>query len=110
MNTIEKSLLERIADACDGRPDFGYSGRGMYGDRCAGIVVENDLKAAMQIGAFLERELADDEDFQETYDNFFRRSMKMDSMGHDYIIYWPHISVEGYVGDEDEEEEEEWED
>lgn len=52
-----------------------YSGRGMYGVECFGIVVEP---------------YSNIEDELEKYDVMGRK----DNMGHDYIIYWPSLTYE----------------
>lgn len=65
-------LFESIAEHSEGEVREGYSGRGMYGDECWGIVGDATkiIEVAGAHGLF---------------------GANMDSMGRDSIVYWPKI-------------------
>lgn len=65
--------LELIADAVDGRVHRHYSGRGMYGKCCVGIVADDAIDV-------IERAA------QNGY-----RGAAQDSMGKGVIVYWPKM-------------------
>ena len=71
-----------------------YSGRGMYGKSCVGVVVES-LGDAFLLGARLALELGEEPPIPSS-----------DSMGRGLIVYWRTIEMEevGVVDDEDSEE------
>ena len=72
----------------------GYSGRGMYGDRCLGIT--GDM---WQIGRSIdkvERALRD-EGFDDAADAIANNSPSIDSLGMSMICYWPYISMDNEV-------------
>lgn len=64
-----------------------YSGRGMYGDECFGLVCDNGelLNFAVELGARYERGEIDDPDWI-SY-------VSMDAMGMGTIWYWPRVQV-----------------
>jgi len=67
---------EAIAREIGGKVREDYSGRGMYGKTCLGIVCDDDtecIELAAQYG--------------------FRRA-QTDSMGKQMIVYWPHIKAD----------------
>jgi hypothetical protein len=79
MNLDEKlDILNEAADIVGGEMYEGYSGRGMFGERCYGITCSDPIPCveavAMQgiTGA------------------------NYDSMGLDYIVYWPNIRHESF--------------
>lgn len=104
------TLQERIKDAAENsNVSFrnSYSGRGMYGKSCVGIVSSHD--ACMSIISQIIREDADeliDSAFDAENDdraiiNIMRHEwhenvytllrFSTDSMGHDVIFYWPEL-------------------
>lgn len=82
---------EMLREACDIAgidPDalrLDYSGRGMFGAKCVGIVVDgsDDLLAFVEAVA----EVADDTTHP------FARGVREDSMGLSRIYYWPGVEV-----------------
>lgn len=71
-------LRDKIADIAGSHGRFysNYSGRGMYGKECVGIVTSDEdavIKAATRRGI---------------------TGAVVDSLGHDAIVYWPHIAAE----------------
>ncbi len=65
--------LESVAKEIGGEIRLDYSGRSMFGETCVGIVCEDYagcIEAAADAGIF---------------------NTKIDSMGQDYIVYWPSI-------------------
>lgn len=75
-------LLSEILENCNTAEylQLGYSGRGMYGAKCDGIVGSDFI------------------DIIETAAANGLTGAKYDNMGHDYIVYWPHpvFSDEAY--------------
>ncbi len=79
-NAIREILEEVIYEAGDegARIYEGYSGRGMYGGECFGVVVPSSryiqaVEAAASLGLF---------------------GAKVDQMGRDMIVYWPNPRIE----------------
>ncbi len=68
-------IAKEIVDYAEGRPYFGYSGRGMFGGRCFGIICEYP---------------GDLEDFCEN--NGIEKPL-IDNMGLEYIAYWPNTNI-----------------
>ncbi len=66
-------IIHKVADKVNGTVRSDYSGRGMFGAKCYGIICENYhdcINEAAYMGLL-----------GATYDN----------MGLDYIVYWPMI-------------------
>ncbi len=68
------SIIGQTAEAIGGEIYENYSGRGMYGAKCLGIVCA-DPQAAIEEAA--ARGL---------------RGSSRDNMGKDFIVYWPGIN------------------
>lgn len=64
-------MFDDIADAVEGEVYRHYSGRGMYGDACIGIVCSDEVKCIEEAA---ERGI---------------RGAKTDGMGRSTIVYWP---------------------
>ena len=78
------SILVDAADRCDLEFRTDYSGRGMYGEQCIGVVgYLSDLLAFVLLVAEQDKDLAQDELTQLTWD----------SMGLSTIYYWPKLAV-----------------
>ncbi len=96
---ISRKLYKRLKEeGLDVRDD--YSGRCMFGEICFGVVVRNAAVSAMsevlrKISIAARR---DDPDLaKEAADLLDERKLtecRTDNMGLDYIIYFPHITVE----------------
>ena len=71
MNTRQK--LQQIADEVGGELRVSYSGRGMYGKTCLGIVCDNPDTV---------KKMASKKKIT---------GACQDSMGLDYIVYWPSV-------------------
>lgn len=67
-----------------------YSGRGMFGQECLAITVGDPLIAIQEIayetGAAATRQEEDGEEEVKMPTN-----IKMDSMGYEYVVYWPGV-------------------
>jgi hypothetical protein len=86
MRIIDRSVLLDAAYEAEIMEDdlrLDYSGRGMYGDKCVGIVVEDP-------SALIEFVLALADSGTDTS---WLRNVRMDSMGMSTIYYWPSVSV-----------------
>lgn len=68
------TAIREVADEVGGTIRDSYSGRGMYGKTCYGIVCDDPT---MCIEAAAERGI---------------RGSSRDSMGKDYIVYWTSVS------------------
>lgn len=73
----------------EGYETRAYSGRGMYGRECLAITVRNPIQVAQDIGWKAAR----------TPESDFPQQVRTDSMGLDYVIYWPNEKYED--GDSD---------
>lgn len=89
------NFIKFLKDA--GYEPRSYSGRGMYGRECVSITVPNINKAVFNLGFKLGSLTEDVEEITDCLDGF-----RTDSMGLDYIIYFPEVAFEevGFV-DED---------
>jgi hypothetical protein len=79
MNIKVIDLLENMSDFGNRSVRNDYSGRGMYGKTCLGIVCDNPIhiiEEAAQRGLL---------------------GAKIDSMGQDSIVYWPCYNEESEV-------------
>jgi hypothetical protein len=99
---ISKTFVGLLRDL--GYEPRSYSGRGMYGAKCVGVVVDDPFKLGLEIGQAMEERGKGD---------YFNASTAQDSMGCDTIYYWPSMKWtddcdEDYVdaGDEEEDDEE----
>lgn len=71
-----RKALKEIAESTESRFYNGYSGRGMFGKECVGIVTGDPQfieEEAVMVGI---------------------RGARRDNMGLDYIVYWPNIPAE----------------
>ena len=73
MNTEDK--IKAIAEEVDGGVREDYSGRGMFGECCLGIVCSDANKCL---------EVAGSKGI---------KGGKVDNMGLDYIVYWPNLKA-----------------
>lgn len=69
----QKEILKEIANEVDGTIYEEYSGRGMYGKTCIGIVCNNAIDCIESAAA---KGIT---------------GAKTDNMGKSMIVYWPHI-------------------
>ncbi len=112
MNQLQV-IAKLVKDVCEQTEDSDYevrfrndySGRGMYGRNCIGIV--GSEKGCLQvIAAALKQARADSiHDSEVDFDGMVDTLMDFDrdSMGRDIIIYWPQVdSLEEDLSIEDE--------
>jgi hypothetical protein len=96
-NTISLELLEELAQEVSGDVRTDYSGRGMYGKTCVGIVVDDvDL---LELGAAIAETIEDEE---------LRKALisgsRTDSMGYSTIVYWSRVTCSDAPEEDDEDE------
>lgn len=72
----------------------GYSGRGMYGDRCLGIT--GDSWTIARAIDKVERALRE-EGFDDAADAITNNNPSTDSLGMRMICYWPNIAMSNEV-------------
>jgi hypothetical protein len=87
-------ILQEILESVEGQDIRSYSGRGMNGRECLGVVVPD-------INSFLKVVLVAtlDEDFDKSLGQDIIDAidnMKEDSMGRDTIVYFPDIPCYGH--------------
>lgn len=83
---ISFDLLSDLAGTVCGSPRGDYSGRGMYGATCVGIVMNpSDL---LTLGANISA--LDDQELRVWLMNRY----STDSMGYDTIVYWPGVTCD----------------
>lgn len=92
--TVTRNTLEGIlehAGILEAR--YGYSGRGMYGARCFGIVgTAGDLvRFATSVAGALWT--ADGPELDRLHEAIREEETREDSMGFRTIYYWPHLAV-----------------
>lgn len=83
--TLTRNQLGELAGCCEGNPRETYSGRGMYGKMCIGVVTENPDKLKRKLKGILGAELA--------YD--LLENWTTDNMGMSTIVYFPKFTVGG---------------
>lgn len=96
--SINLDVIDAIEEFCDENGyDFrdDYSGRGMFGEKCIGIVVDPAAHSVVansvaEISAVLNDYL-EDLGFDREARKFLRKSCT-DSMGLDVIVYYPSLS------------------
>jgi len=113
-----RELVEMIRDAAEDMGDEvrfrdSYSGRGMYGRECVGVVGSEDSCMAL-VGEVIKRmhyEANPAVDFSQAVDLIM--NISRDSMGRSMILYWPQLApVEDREADDDgqPDEAQEWHD
>jgi hypothetical protein len=83
---ITLEAAESIADAADASIYEDYSGRGMYGTKCLGFVV-NGHRGEAALSIAIIRTLGED-DAEDMLDN-----LRADALGLGTIIYFPGINA-----------------
>jgi len=71
MENVEK-IVKQVAEEVEGSVYAGYSGRGMFGKTCFGVVCENHVRC---VEVAILHGLT---------------GARYDNMGKDYIVYWPN--------------------
>jgi hypothetical protein len=92
-------IAELVKDAVDNTGDEGvsfyngYSGRGMYGRKCIGVV--GSEKGCMQVVAEVLKQAHSDPSSDLEFDTVADTLLDYDrdSMGRDIIMYWPQLDV-----------------
>lgn len=88
---LKFEILEQLGDELgdvDIRP--AYSGRGMYGKPCVGVVLGNDTSSLIELGWTIAR-LGAEGVLSEDTEQALLRGAQLDTMGHGVIVYWPGI-------------------
>jgi hypothetical protein len=113
---LTAAMVGRLVNACAGldldASPREYSGRGMYGQRCFGMVIPADgslLRVGAAIGALAHEDEDDDQEDDDTADasavivrsrfdwevvDELLRGPKVDNMAHDLIVYWPRLTAD----------------
>lgn len=97
MNMSFEQIREAFENA--GYEPRSYSGRGMYGKECLGVVCSDPITAILETLQAVE----DEATLRDLISDLFDPSE--DSMGRDSIVYWTRIVWEDEEKDEDEEAE-----
>ena len=96
MHTIERGdVIDALYSAGlnDDALRDDYSGRGMYGDQCFGIVVDDIGEAFGFIAQLASREAVLAQHENRADDLRWMSGASMDSMGLSTIVYWPRVKV-----------------
>lgn len=90
MNNI-KTFIEEFCEEqeLDYRED--YSGRGMFGSRCVGIVCDNPLSILLELFAFI---VDSDDGISGGEVQYALGEPEEDSMGTRNILYFPELEME----------------
>lgn len=95
---ITKDVLDEISDGMqntlDVRFESDYSGRGMYGNGCFGLI--GSMNALMDFTAAAADVLDEDQM------GILIRALTIDNMGHDFIFYFPGVTTDEIPDEEDE--------
>lgn len=83
---ISYEVLNEIAYAVEGEVRTNYSGRGMFGDTCVGIVLDVTM---VELGVAIADCVTDKE-----LRSYLRNSTRTDSMGHSTIAYWSGLTCD----------------
>lgn len=98
---------EAVQDSGYELEDFrlNYSGRGMYGDTCIGIVSENAVGAAISfsIALFVNAFTRGDHEYLSSLRQHLENP-STDSLGRRQIAYWPEMQLEDPEDDNDEDD------
>lgn len=104
-----KKLIEAIEAAeirdCDELRPQSYSGRGMYGRSCVGVVVPRDV-SSFQLAAAIAVALLDEEDGERDVEDLADLRVSEDAMGLDTIVYFPRVEWPAGLSDDGDEDEE----
>lgn len=88
------TLRELIEERCEYEDVRSYSGRGMYGDECLGVVVEDAPTFILKLGFEIGQASGEGEDEDNPPPKLPRR-MEVDSMGRSsQIVYFPGVLSE----------------
>lgn len=92
--TVTRSTIEELlahADIAEAR--YGYSGRGMYGAGCFGIVGSATDLVRFATSVAGAAWTGDSPEMQALLDTLRSERVAEDSMGRSAIFYWPSIAV-----------------
>ena len=98
MTAYSFDLIKKIADYAEELANdefevrWDYSGRGMYGTQCFGIVGGTNVPVAF--GAAVAQVAADGDSVAEDFLYDVLRGMSTDSMGRSTIYYWSNIQLD----------------
>jgi hypothetical protein len=100
---IDREIIEEILETAELFDDGdevnireGYSGRGMYGRTCFGIVFENEAALFRFMAAAGRIEADREHDERPGFDSFsLARSVRTDRMMRGVIAYWPGWNLQG---------------
>lgn len=95
---MENEAILRIIEGA-GYTARSYSGRGMYGRSCLGVVASNVLE--MFADMLNEVDTSAEEDEISLVGDMMRNAVT-DSMGRDTIVYWPNIEPPSEDSDDEE--------
>lgn len=96
-----------LTDAIDGAgyQPRSYSGRGMFGRKCVGVVTEQGMspfKIAADIALHLVSSSGSHSSAEEKLHELTELNVKQDSMGLDTIIYFPDVQWEDSQTEDEE--------
>lgn len=102
--TITPDLLEYVGNNLAGEQDVrsDYSGRGMYGKPCVGVVADNPTNFVTELAMALVDQDYDGDDPGDWWEACNRLRDQLDKLGEPLsdgmglstIWYWPNITVE----------------
>ncbi len=88
-------ILKEVAERFDTEFQSNYSGRGMYGKECVGVICSDPMSLCLVLG-------------REGFD--VDLTPRMDNMGRDMIVYFPDLQDDPDDTDEDPDDEDAAED
>lgn len=104
MIQVKAEDVRNVADDIGDIEVRSYSGRGMYGKYCLGVVVVDGLSDLIEFVTTIAREVETciNDDVDHPLENFADRlsSIAVDNMGRSMIYYWPGVELVGADDDE----------
>lgn len=99
-----KHIIQELLEADDQNEDIeirSYSGRGMFGRHCLAAVARSDTDVLRSLFRGLSKNPTSEACVRISED---LEDMKVDSLGHDFVVYWPNIPFGSSPTEEDEED------
>jgi hypothetical protein len=93
-SVTKTALIEALEGVCERKEvEFrsNYSGRGMYGKNCCGIVGSPSDLVKVVLAVVTETDPESAEDFTAVLED----NLCTDSMGYNTIFYWPSLDTKG---------------
>lgn len=100
--TIDRQSIEDLLEdagydigPCEDTSVQSYSGRGMFGAHCLGIVCDSHAQLMFKLGLALGQAMQRDESAElESLADAMAYGARTDNMGYQTVVYWPNIKLD----------------